>query len=57
MKSTPSTGSTSLPCRTDIEPKVGPHLSITAGFIHYKTAQALGPLRGNEVRLSTRTQF
>lgn len=37
--------------------KVSPHLSITAGFIHYNTALALGPLRGNEVRLSTTTKF
>jgi hypothetical protein len=37
--------------------KVSPRLSITAGFIHYNTALALGPLRGNEVQLSTTTKF
>ena len=37
--------------------KVSPRLSVTAGFIHYNTAQALGPLRGNVVRLSTTTRF
>jgi tetratricopeptide (TPR) repeat protein len=37
--------------------KVSPHLSFTAGYIYYNTALALGPLRGNEVRLSTETKF
>ncbi len=37
--------------------KVSPHLTLSAGYTHYDTAQALGPLRGNAVQASTDWRF
>jgi len=37
--------------------KVNSRLSLTLGYIHYNSAQSLGTLRGNAVRLSTDWKF
>jgi tetratricopeptide (TPR) repeat protein len=37
--------------------RVSRHLRLVLGYTHYNTAEALGPLRGNEVRLTTEWQY
>ncbi len=37
--------------------KVTRRHSLTLGYTHYNTAQALGPLRGNAVFFSTESRF
>lgn len=37
--------------------RVSRHLRLILGYVHYNTAQILGPLRGNEVRFSTEWQY
>lgn len=37
--------------------RVSRHLKLVLGYVHYNTAQILGPLRGNEVRLSTEWRY
>lgn len=41
----------------DLSLRVNRHLTLIAGYTHYNTAQALGPLRGNAVWFTTRWRY
>lgn len=41
----------------NISVRINRHLHLILGYVHYNTAQVLGPLRGNEVRFDTEWHY